>query len=161
MKIRPANIADGQGMSNVLNEIFAAGLRKTRGDLQTVLANYIEHPDRIECSVAEGDDGRILGFQSLRYARAGNPYETPEGWGIIGTHVSPCAARMGVGRALFQATVRAARDFPIEKIEAAIGAQSPVALAFYEAMGFRTRREAEGTIYKVYQIDFANRSGSD
>jgi len=152
MRIKPANTADGQSMSDVLDDIFAAGLRKTPGDLQTVLANYIEHPDRIECSVAEGDDGRILGFQSLRYARAGNPYGAPEGWGIIGTHVSPRAARLGVGRALFQATVRAARAYRVDKIEAAIGANNPAGLVYYEAMGFRTRRETEGTIYKVYLV---------
>ncbi|WP_313613135.1 GNAT family N-acetyltransferase, partial [Rhizobium sp.] len=103
MKIRPASIDDAAGMAAVQNEIFAAGLRKAPTDVATVLENYIEHADRIECVVAEDEDGRILGFQSLRYAWADNPYGVAKGWGIIGTHVSPQAARRGVGSALFAA----------------------------------------------------------
>lgn len=151
--IRPATSVDAQGMCDALNEIFAAGLRKTAGDVAMVLSAYIEHKDRIECSVAQADDGRILGFQSLRYARLDNPYGTPEGWGIIGTHVSPRAARQGVGSALFQATLAAAKAYPIENIEAAIGADSEMALGYYEAMGFRTHRTTEELTCKVYRIE--------
>lgn len=152
MLIRPATSLDAQGMSDVIDQIFAAGLRKTAGDPAMVLANYIEHQDRIQCSVAQAEDGRILGFQSLRYAREGNPYDTPEGWGIIGTHVSPLAARQGVGSSLFQATLQAAKAFPIENIEATIGASSEMALGYYEAMGFRTHRHSEVLVYKVYRL---------
>lgn len=152
MLIRPATSLDAQGMSDVINQIFAAGLRKTAGDPAMVLATYIEHKDRIECSVAQADDGHLLGFQSLRYARADNPYDTPEGWGIIGTHVSPLAARQGVGSALFQATARAAKAFPLREIEAAIGADNAMALGYYEAMGFRTHRTTETLNYKVYRL---------
>ncbi|HBF29106.1 GNAT family N-acetyltransferase [Rhizobium sp.] len=153
MLIRPATPLDAPGMSDAINQIFAAGLRKTAGDPAMVLATYIEHKDRIQCSVAQSDEGRILGFQSLRYAREGNPYDTPEGWGSIGTHVSPLAARQGVGSSLFQATLLAAKAFPLQNIEAAIGADNAVAVAYYEAMGFRTHRTAEGLIYKVYRVE--------
>ncbi|BCH63188.1 N-acetyltransferase [Agrobacterium vitis] len=152
MQIRPANALDAQGMSNALDEIFAAGLRKNAGDPDWVLAHYIAHRNRIECSVAQDEDGRILGFQSLRYATADNLYGTPEGWGIIGTHVSPLAARRGVGSALFRETLRAAEAFPVQNIEAAIGADNDMGLAYYEAMGFRTYRTSEGLVCKVYGI---------
>jgi GNAT superfamily N-acetyltransferase len=152
MLIRPATPLDAQGMSDVINQIFAAGLRKTAGDPAMVLATYIEHKDRIQCSVAEDDDGRILGFQSLRYAHVDNPYGTSEGWGIIGTHVSPHAARQGVGSALFRATLAAAKAYPIENIEAAIGADNEMGLTYYEAMGFRTCRTPQGLICKVYRL---------
>jgi GNAT superfamily N-acetyltransferase len=152
MLIRSATPQDAQGMSDVINQIFAAGLRKTTGDMAMVLSTYIEHKDRIECSVAQADDGRILGFQSLRYARADNPYGTPEGWGSIGTHVSPMAARQGVGSSLFQATLRAAKAFPLQNIEAAIGADSMMALGYYEAMGFRTHRTSDTLNFKVYRL---------
>lgn len=62
MKIRHASVDDAAGMAAVQNEIFAAGLRKAPTDVATVLENYIEHADRIECVVAEDEDGRILGF---------------------------------------------------------------------------------------------------
>jgi GNAT superfamily N-acetyltransferase len=152
MMIRPATSLDVQGMCDAIDEIFAAGLRKSAGDPASVLANYITHENRIECSVAQGDDGRILGFQSLRYALADNPYGTPEGWGIIGTHVSPRAARQGVGSALFQSTLAAAKAYTIENIEAAIGANNAMGLAYYEAMGFRTRIASEELICKVYRL---------
>jgi hypothetical protein len=61
MNIRPATSADAQGMSNVLDEIFDAGLRKSCCDANWVLAHYIEHEHRIECTVAESDLARILG----------------------------------------------------------------------------------------------------
>ncbi|MVA38013.1 GNAT family N-acetyltransferase [Agrobacterium vitis] len=153
MQIRPANSLDAQGMSKALDEIFAAGLRKSAGDSEWVLAHYIDHENRIECSVAQDEDGCILGFQSLRYATVDNPYGTPEGWGIIGTHVSPLAARRGVGSALFRATVQAAEAFPVQNIEAAIGADNDVGLAYYEAMGFRTYRSSDGLVCKVYRIE--------
>ncbi|GAU85883.1 GNAT family N-acetyltransferase [Bosea sp. BIWAKO-01] len=153
MKIRPALSADAQGMSQALDEIFAAGLRKSAGDPDWVLAHYIVQEHRIACSVAENEQGRILGFQSLRHAVKGNPYGVSEGWGIIGTHVSPHAARQGVGSALFQATMQAARTFGLRNIDATIGEANGMGLAYYEAMGFRTYRSQEGLISKLYRID--------
>lgn len=152
MKIRSAKSVDAQGMSAVLDEIFDAGLRKSAGDATFVLAHYIEHEHRIECSVAEDGQGRILGFQSLRYAIAENPYGVSEGWGIIGTHVSPQAGRQGIGSALFQATLRAAKTFGLQNIDATIGEGNKMGLAYYEAMGFQTYRSGGGSISKAYRI---------
>ncbi|MNX63079.1 Acetyltransferase (GNAT) family protein [compost metagenome] len=117
-----------------------------------MLENYIQHTDRIECSVAEDDDGRIMGFQSLRYARADNPYGVAEGWGIIGTHVSPQAARRGVGSALFAATRRAAEARGLKNIDASIGADNMLGQGYYDAMGFTTYRQPEGLVCKVYRL---------
>jgi ribosomal protein S18 acetylase RimI-like enzyme len=153
MKIRPATAEDAEGMAAVQNEIFAAGLRKTSTDIEMVLKTYIEKEGRIECSVAEDGAGRILGFQSLRYARAGNIYGVEEGWGIIGTHVSPSAARQGVGSALFSATLEAAKAAGLENIDASIGADNALGQGYYEAMGFRTYRTPEGLVCKVYRVE--------
>ncbi len=57
----------------------------------------------------------------------GNPYEVEPGWGVIGTHVSPPAARRGVGTALFAASRR-------------------------EAMGFRTYRTSARATGKRYEV---------
>ncbi len=152
MKIRPARVDDATGMAAVQNEIFSAGLRKAPTDITAVLENYIQHTDRIECSVAEDDDGRIMGFQSLRYARADNPYGVAEGWGIIGTHVSPQAARRGVGSALFAATRRAAEARGLKNIDASIGADNMLGQGYYDAMGFTTYRQPEGLVCKDYRL---------
>ena len=152
MRIRPATPGDANAISDVLEELVAAGRRAKNSDPEFVLRHYIRHPDRVQCSVAADDDGRILGFQSLKIARESNPYDTPVGWGIIGTHVRPTAARTGVGKHLFSASQEAARASGLRKIEAFIGADNEAALTYYKAMGFRTYRREEGVICKVYEV---------
>ncbi|WP_228135981.1 GNAT family N-acetyltransferase [Xanthomonas sp. NCPPB 1128] len=153
MQIRPATLDDAEAMVAVQNAIFAAGLRKAPTDLGTVRATYLEHPDRIQCVLAEDADGRVLGFQSLRIARPGNTYDVAEGWGIIGTHVDPRAARRGVGSALFRATCAAARGAALAQIDATIAADNALGQAYYEAVGFRTYRTPPGLVCKVYLLD--------
>lgn len=152
MNIRPAFRSDAEEMSNVLNEIFHAGLRAGQSDPNFVLQRYIEHPARIQCSVAIDNDFRILGFQSLKRAWEGNPYGVDDGWGIIGTHVSPHAARRGVGKALFAASLRAAKMAAITAIDAMIGDDNEPALAYYEALGFRTYRKTSDCICKAFLL---------
>ena len=129
--------------------ITASTLPAAPFDLKAVLS---DSPLSVN-SVAVDEDGRILGFQSLRYAAAGNEFVVAEGWGIIGTHISPMAARRGIGAALFAATLSAARNFGLHNIDADIPADNAAGLAYYEAMGFRTYRLGKGTIGKVYRID--------
>lgn len=153
MITRPATADDAQGMAAVQNEIFAAGLRNTPTDVEVVTMNYISDPARIACTVAVDEDGRILGFQSLKLATAaGNPYGVAEGWGIIGTHVSPYAARKGVGKALFKVTLEAAEACGLKDIDASIGADNEMGQAYYEAIGFRTYRTTDDRVCKAYRL---------
>lgn len=152
MNIRSATTADAEAMSDVLHELLAAGKRTKSADASFALSHYIEHPHRLCCFLAMGDDGQILGFQSLKRAHEGNPYDTPVGWGIIGTHVRPSAARRGVGLRLFAATLEVARTAALPAIEAYIGEENSAALRYYEALGFRTRRLPHGIICKALQI---------
>ncbi|WP_172300060.1 GNAT family N-acetyltransferase [Pseudoruegeria sp. HB172150] len=152
MQTRPATEADAHGMSQVLQDIASAGLRRKPTDPDFALSHYILDPGRIECTVAVDDDGTILGFQSLKLATEGNAYGVTPGWGIIGTHVSPRAARRGAGTALFAATKIAAKAAGIENIDATIGATNEMGLAYYEAMGFRTYGTEEGTIRKQFNV---------
>ncbi len=150
--VRSAIESDAQAMSEVLEELRDAGQRTRAVDPGHVLSHYIEHPQRVECSVAVDDRGRILGFQSLKISDAGNPYETPVGWGIIGTHVRPSAARRGVGSTLFAASVAAAHEAGLPKIEAFIGKGNPIALAYYDALGFRTYRTPPNAVCKSFEV---------
>jgi ribosomal protein S18 acetylase RimI-like enzyme len=150
--IREAIPADADAMSDVLQELIAAGKRTRDADADFVLSHYLGHPHRLHCFVAVDDGGRILGFQSLKRAHEGNPYGTPIGWGIIGTHVRPSAARTGVGSRLFEATLDSARDAGLRAIEAYIGAENAAALAYYEALGFETCRRPDGAICKAYRL---------
>ncbi|MEM7445783.1 MAG: GNAT family N-acetyltransferase [Pseudomonadota bacterium] len=152
MNIRPVRQDDAEGICAVLKELTAAGKRTRPSDLDFVRANYVDHPDKIDCFVAEDDDGTILGFQSLRLATEGNEFGTPVGWAMAGTHISPRAARKGIGAKLFAATKVVALQAGVPAIEAYIGASNEEGLAYYEAMGFRTYREPEGAICKSYAV---------
>lgn len=88
----------------------------------------------------------------MKRAAAGNPWGVRPGWGIVGTHIRPDAARRGVGRALFGQTLDAARAAGLRHIDATIAADNAEGLAYYEAMGFRTYRTPEGRICKRLAI---------
>ncbi len=151
MKLREAIAGDAPQMSALLKELTASG-KRTRPDDETFVRDYyIEGPAQIRCTVAEAE-GVILGFQSLKRAEAGNKWGVAPGWGIIGTHIRPTAARRGVGRALFSATREAAQAAGLANIDASIGADNPEALGYYEAMGFRTYRTSEGRICKSFAL---------
>ncbi|KAA9370456.1 GNAT family N-acetyltransferase [Ochrobactrum quorumnocens] len=152
MEIRPVRLDDADDMSKVLKEIIDATGRQRQYDRDHVIELYISDPNRIECHVAVAD-GEVLGFQSLKHATEGNPYGVAVGWGIIGTHVSPRAARKGVGSALFAATRQAATVAGIIDIDASIGDNNDMGLAYYEAIGFRTYRTSPGRICKQYKME--------
>lgn len=150
MKIREATSGDVTAMSAMLEKLVAAGRRTMPADTDYVREHYVTNPLGIRCTVAEDENGNIMGFQSLIRAVEGNPYGTPLGWGIIGTHVSPDAARTGVGTRLFAASERAALDAGLTNIEAFIGKDNTVAQAYYERMGFDTYRHTETAVCKVW-----------
>ncbi|MDX8347176.1 GNAT family N-acetyltransferase [Cognatiyoonia sp. IB215446] len=151
MIIRDAKVEDVPQMSAFLGRIAEMGRRVSPWDEDFVLRNYINAADKIQCALAE-DDGKVLGFQSLKLATEGNIYDVTPGWGIIGTHVNPDAARRGVGRSLFTKTLRAAHEHGLKKIDASISAANPEGLAYYEAMGFRTYRSPNDLICKCYDL---------
>lgn len=150
--MRAASVDDAEAMGQVLREIIAHTGRQRPNDVDFVMGRYIADPANLCCTVAIDGSGDIVGFQSLKKAVAGNPYDTPEGWGIIGTHISPRVHRQGVGKLLFSATRKAARQAGLEKIDAYIGADNPSGLRYYDAMGFRTYRTPEGIVQKAYDL---------
>lgn len=158
MRTRDASTGDADAMSRVLREIVALSGRERPSDADFVARHYIANSASIRCTVAVDEAGDVLGFQSLVRAEAGNRYDVPEGWGIIGTHISPRAHRRGIGTALFAASRAAAERAGIEKIDAYIGANNPSGLRYYEAMGFRTYREPDGIVQKVYVLAYHRRA---
>lgn len=150
--IRPAIPDDSEGMNAVLTPILERwGSDRPRGAAY-VLETYITHPHNIACTVA-CDAEQILGFQALKRAWPGNPFDLPTGWGIIGTYVASAAAGRGVGRALFAASRAAAAQASIAHIDATIGANNPEGLGYYGAMGFVPYKERPGAIQKRFDLD--------
>lgn len=150
--IRPANQDDADGVAGILQALVLAGKRRKRDDTEFALTHYIAHPNRISCFVAEDDAGKLLGFQSLKQAQAGNEYGALPGWGLIGTHIRPSAARRGVGKGLFTATLHAAKGAYVPAIEAFIAEGNAAGLAFYGALGFVEYRRATGAICKSLHL---------
>ena len=152
MIIRPAQKEDAAGVAGVLHDLVIAGKRSKRHDLEFALAHYITHLNKIECHVAESEDGRILGFQSIKLAKSGNEYGAAAGWALIGTHITPKAARRGIGKALFAFTLRAARKAHVPAIEAFIGQSNLAGQAYYDALGFVDYRRTEDAICKSFNL---------
>ncbi|MEJ6392390.1 GNAT family N-acetyltransferase [Gymnodinialimonas sp. 2305UL16-5] len=153
VQVRAARRDDAQEMSVILADILESWGSDRPRSPGHVLSHYIAHPDLVKCSVAVGEDGEILGFQSLLKMQADNPYDVPAGWGVIGTYVAAKAARQGVGRKLFSSSLDAAIAAGLRDIDATIGGANDLALAYYGAMGFRTYRTKPGAVCKSFSVE--------
>lgn len=161
MKTRRALPSDADAMSAVLTALCEAGLRDNHSDVNFVISRYIENEDLIQTTVALGvlenqpAQEQVIGFQSLLKVGEGNFYQVTPGWGVIGTHVHPQAIRQGAGRALFEATRSAARQAGLAHIDATIGANNPLGLGYYSAMGFIDYRTLNNgaAISKRYDVE--------
>ena len=151
--VQQATDDDATRMSEILAEVLVSWNSQRPRSPQHVLENYINHPDRIRCSVARDGSGGLLGFQSLKVASAGNPYDLPVGWGIIGTYVSSDAGRKGVGRFLFASSREAALAAGLLEIDATIDEENHPALAYYEALGFETYKVKTGAVCKKFTLN--------
>jgi ribosomal protein S18 acetylase RimI-like enzyme len=152
VKVREAVMDDASEISLFLEQLASLGKRNIPSDPNFVRTNYIAHPDNIQCAVAEDDDGAILGLQILKVASKGNTYGVAVGWGIIGTHVKPDAARRGVGKTLFAATLKAAADAGLKKIDATIAATNADGISYYDAVGFQNYRASDDKVCKCFEI---------
>lgn len=150
--IRDAELTDVAEISVILQALVTLGMRSLPADEGFVRNTYDAHPDTVACSVAEDDDGSLLGLQILKRATEGNEYGVTPGWGIIGTHVNSTAFWRGIGAQLFVVTRQAAQAAGLAKIEATIGAQSPGALAYYDAMGFETFKTGDTAVHKCFDV---------
>lgn len=83
MQTRAALSQDAQDMGQVLRDIIVQTGKERPNDIAFVISHYIANPATIRCTVALDGTGYIVGFQSLKKAFPGNPYDVPEGWGII------------------------------------------------------------------------------
>lgn len=153
LSVRDAVPGDAAAMSAILKEIVSITGQDRACDPDYIRAFYIEHPDQVSCLVACDEAGQVLGFQSLKRAIEGNPYGVTVGWGVIGSYAKPTSGRRGVGRVLFAGTAKRARQHGLVRIDATIGQTSAGAIAYYEAMGFRTYRHTKTAVCKCYDVE--------
>jgi L-amino acid N-acyltransferase YncA len=134
MIIRKADVADAEGMADILNRIILIGgttAHEQEFSIAKVTRHYINGTAVICCHVAE-EAGQIIGFQAVDR----HP-ELPAGWGDIGTFVDPDVQRSGAGALLFQATCDATRAAGLTAINATIRADNAPGLGYYARRGFQ------------------------
>lgn len=142
LKIRRANQADAVALCEILNEIIRIGGTTA---LETELTDaeldehYISGPDCFICLAAEGNDGRLHGFQTLVKNR-----ELPADWADIGTFVRRQPGVAGIGTALFEHMKDASGGLGITAINATIRADNYAGIPFYDKLGFKTYNVIRG-----------------
>ncbi|MCB2135007.1 MAG: GNAT family N-acetyltransferase [Rhodobacteraceae bacterium] len=139
-RVRPATADDAGSLAALLNDIIAKGgstahLRPF--DRDRMLAHYIRPPLLIACTMAEDADG-ALGFQTLEWCDPDwpGPEALPSDWAVIASFVAARARGTGVGRALWQVSLGAARAAGVRSIDATIRADNAGGLGYYSALGF-------------------------
>ncbi|MBM2575837.1 GNAT family N-acetyltransferase [Jannaschia sp. Os4] len=150
---RPAAPWDAGAMALLLREIIGIGGTTALEDPPSGadLRAWMDTPGSL-WSVAERD-GEVVGFQWVE------PHpDLPEGALDISTFVSPAVQGVGVGSALFAATVAAARGAGAAWINATILARNGGGRAYYRSRGFETYaitpgRDGRGdTLSKRYDL---------
>jgi L-amino acid N-acyltransferase YncA len=138
IQIRPARVGDAEGIVNVLNPLVETGESTALDAVFTAEQERIfirDFPVQGLFQVAEQTDGGVIvGFQNVE------PFATYTAAfahvGVIGTYVGPSEHRQGIGRLLFEATRRAAKEKGYEKLFGFVRADNVAGLAFYKRIGF-------------------------
>ena len=138
LSIRDVEAADAAAVCAVINPIIEARAYTVFDAPFTVEAEreyIVRFPSRGVWKLAL-DGERVVGFQVLEplatYTRALDHV------GSMGTYVDLSLRRQGVAKALFAATLAAARSKGYEKIFTFVRADNLAALAAYRAHGFET-----------------------
>ena len=143
--VRRVTVEDAEQIVAILNAIIAEGLFTVFDEPISTQAEreYIAGlTDRSVFLVAEGPSGQVVGFQSLDAFHA--PYTRAfDHVAVIGTYVAEDCRRQGVSRALFLRTFEAARRAGYQKLFSFVRSDNPIALAAYQAQGFRVIGTAE------------------
>jgi len=143
--VRPAILDDAQAIASLLNETFGSQSVPQPFHAADVVPDYLQNVHQVSCYVAVAQ-GVPVGFQSLKIAGEGNPFDVPSGWGAIGTYVARGCQRSGVGRGLFVETLREAERAGIRQIDATIFKANAAGRAYYAAMGFQPYAQMERAV---------------
>jgi L-amino acid N-acyltransferase YncA len=132
--LRPAAPADARDIAALLSAVVAEGGRTAIAgpmDGAAVRAWMASAPARSCWHVAETEAGEIAGLQLIE-PHADLPAEAAD----IATFVAEGRRRPGIGRALFEATVVAARALGYGWLHAAVRADNESGLIYYRSRGF-------------------------
>jgi len=140
--VRAAGALDTREMADLLNAIIAKGGTTAMTDPVTAdqLADWMRG-DRSAWSVAENDQGAILGFQYIE------PHpDLPPDVCDIATFVQVGQTQTGIGSRLFDRSRSEAIRLGYIAIDAIIRADNAGGQAYYQSRGFETLRRINGTV---------------
>jgi L-amino acid N-acyltransferase YncA len=135
--VRDVIPADAESIVGILTPIIEARIYTVFDTPFSVDAErdyIVKFASRGVWKVAHEPDGRVVGFQVLEpFATYTKAFDHV---GTLGTYVALGQRRQGIAKALFAATLEAARQKGYEKIFTFVRADNPAALATYQAQGF-------------------------
>lgn len=125
---RPLTVADAPACTEIVNHIIALGGTTAYEEPFSVkgFTDYYVHDAAIGMVVESA--GRVVGFQGL--------FEVEPGIYSIGSFTDQKSPQRGAGKAMFAATLKAARAAGGTAILAKITSDNVTGLAFYSRMGF-------------------------
>ncbi len=139
--VRPARPDDAAFLCALLNQIIQRGGTTAYQEILSqdqFAQNYLENPRTVSCFVACIEDETRLGFQHVD-----TNSKLHDDWGDIATFAKINSPVRGIGTALFDATLVAAREAGLVAINATIRADNTSGLGYYSKMGFVTYAVAE------------------
>jgi ribosomal protein S18 acetylase RimI-like enzyme len=138
MTIRRALPADAPGISAVLEAVVSERVHSAIDRAWPVEdeRRYLESlSSREAVHIAVGDDGRIVGLQSLD--RWSPILDSMAHVGQVGTFLLPAWRGRGVGRRLWSATRTFAREAGYQKLVILVRGSNLAAQRFYRQLGFQ------------------------
>jgi L-amino acid N-acyltransferase YncA len=149
--IRDVGVSDAEAIAAIVNPIIEARAYTVLDSPYSIDAErafIAAFPARGIWKIAvRRADGRAVGYQMLQpFAEYTTAFDHV---GTLGTYVDLTQRRQGIAKALFAATLPAAREKGYEKIFTFVRADNPAALATYQAHGF----EIIGTARRQAKID--------
>jgi ribosomal protein S18 acetylase RimI-like enzyme len=139
--IRPAHVGDSDFVAGLVSSLLQFGSPAWENaevlapGFRDVLVDAVRAQDsRATVLIAEGTDGRPLGFISLKIRVAIGGTERGH---VADLAVSEDARRIGVGQALMEAGEAWARERGLRVLSLDVWSTNQPALAFYRALGYR------------------------
>lgn len=150
LSVRPFQRDDAPALATILNEIIAIGGMTAIPEPMTgdeLCDRYTDCAGTLCCHTALLD-GVPVGFQVVNR----HP-DLPTDWGDIASFTRRAPPARGAGRALFAATVPAARDLGLTAIHAIIREGNAPGLGYYTAMGFQDiEQTVPGRVRKLFRL---------
>jgi cytidine deaminase len=100
-----------------------------------LIAARLADPHGIETAIVAEEDGRLVGFASLRITTS--PFYRDPGAELTELYVEPAYQRQGIGRALATYAEDLAHSRNAGEMMVVAGFENPPALALYQSLGYR------------------------